>query len=117
MKKKKELNVISSLTVCECVSVFVYVLGRHTHLSFRMNKAPSWIRTVEAKTAKTSSLSNLKLNREKEKKGDIVINTGTKHARHTPIHSVIITRTSPSGPGLVSLQPHTYLVRRQKALS
>lgn len=60
MKKKIELNVILSLTVCECVSVFVYVLGRHTHLSFRMNKAPSWIRTVEAKTAKTSSLSNLK---------------------------------------------------------
>ena len=38
--------------MCACV----------THLSFRMNKAPSWTRTVEAKTAKTSSLSNLDKN-------------------------------------------------------
>lgn len=40
-----------------CVCVFEWV--GDTHLSFKMNKAPSWTRTVEAKTARTSSLSNL----------------------------------------------------------
>lgn len=31
----------------------------HTNLSFRMNSAPSWTKTVDANTARTSSLSNL----------------------------------------------------------
>lgn len=37
------------------------------YLSFRMNRAPSWTRTVEAKTAKTSNLSNLNRKQEREK--------------------------------------------------
>lgn len=57
------------------------MLERPTHLSFRMNKAPSWTRTVEAKTAKTSSLSNL------QTRGTHTHTHSQIYIHNTPTHS------------------------------
>jgi len=67
-----------------------------THLSFRMNNAPSWMRTVEAKTAKTSSLSNLKRRRKEQKPSS----TAARHnLTSTNVHNDYLKPPKSTGRG------------------